>query len=193
MFECERNRDFHIADSSMTKLIILDRDGIINQDSLHYIKSPDEFIVFPSSMHAIARLTTAGYRVAVATNQSGIARGYYDDVILAAIHEKMLAGVHEAGGHIDAVMYCPHMPDAGCPCRKPRPGLLYMIAERFNCSLINVPFVGDRVSDIQAAEAAGAKPIMVLSSMTCHVDLKDYPNVPVYGSLADYVDELLKP
>ena len=174
-----------------SKLIILDRDGIINQDSLHYIKSPDEFILLPDSVQAIARLNAAGYRVAVATNQSGIARGLYDVAQLTAIHDKMLAGVHAAGGHIDAIEYCPHMPDSGCPCRKPKPGLLLNIAKRLDCSLMNVPFVGDRVSDIQAAEAVGAKPIMVLSSMTNNLALADFPYVPVFNSLADYVDDLL--
>lgn len=175
----------------MTKLIILDRDGVINQDSLHYIKSPDEFILMPTSVNAIVRLNAAGYRVAVATNQSGIARGLYDEAILADIHAKMLASVQAAGGHIDLVVHCPHMPDAGCSCRKPRPGLLEQIAKRLNVSLINVPFVGDRVSDIIAAEAVGAKPIMILSSMTDRVALAAYPHVPVYDSLADYVDDLL--
>ena len=173
------------------KLIILDRDGIINQDSLHYIKSPDEFILLPTSAHAIARLNVAGYRIAVATNQSGVARGLYDLAQLAAIHEKMLAGVKAAGGHIDVVEYCPHMPDSGCPCRKPRAGLLINIAKRLDCSLLNVPFVGDRVSDIQAAETVGAKPIMVLSSMTDAAALAAYPHVPVFDSLADYVNDLL--
>ena len=175
----------------MTKLIILDRDGIINQDSLQYIKSPDEFILFPDSAHAIARLNRAGYRVAVATNQSGVARGLYSEMQLKAIHDKMLAGIQLAGGRIDAIEYCPHMPDSGCACRKPKPGLLHNIAKRFDCSLENVPFVGDRVSDIQAAEAAGAMPIMVPSSMTNRDALIAYPHVPVYSSLANYVDYLL--
>lgn len=173
------------------RLIILDRDGIINQDSLDYIKSPAEFILLPDSAHAIARLTAAGYRVAVATNQSGIARGLYDQAQLTAIHEKMLTGVNAAGGRIDAIEYCPHMPDSGCPCRKPQPGLLLNIAKRLGCSLMDVPFVGDRVSDIQAAKAVGAKPILVLSSMTDKTVSALYPHVPVYHSLADYVSSLL--
>ncbi len=175
----------------MTKLIILDRDGIINQDSLQYIKSADEFILFPDSAQAIAHLTAAGYRVAVATNQSGVSRGFYDEAQLAAIHDKMCAGVRAVGGCIDWVVYCPHMPDSGCLCRKPKPGLLFNIAKHFDCSLKNVPFVGDRVTDIKAAVAAGATPIMVLSSMTNRTILVDYPHVPVYKSLAAYVDVLL--
>lgn len=175
----------------MTKLIILDRDGIINQDSMHYIKSPDEFILIPGSVQAVARLSAAGYTVAVATNQSGIARGYYDVATLDAIHKKMRDGVEAAGGHIDLVVYCPHMPDSGCPCRKPKPGLLNQIASYFNCSLVDVPFVGDRISDIQAARTVGAKPVMVMSMMTEQEKMAAWPDVPVYHSLSDYVDALL--
>ena len=175
----------------MNKLIILDRDGVINQDSFQYIKSPDEFMVLPGSCDAIARLTAAGYRVAVATNQSGIARGLYDENLLAAIHAKMIASVQAAGGCIDFVIHCPHMPDAGCTCRKPQPGMLQSIAKHFNYALATVPFVGDRVSDIQAAEAAGAIPFMVLSPMTDRIALAAYPHVPVFTSLAQCVNALL--
>lgn len=175
----------------MTHLIILDRDGVINQDSLQYIKSPDEFHLLPGSVEAIARLTVAGYRIAVATNQSGIARGLYDESQLKAIHAKMINCVQSAGGRIDMVKYCPHMPEWGCACRKPAPGLLQEIAAHFNCLLSDVPFVGDRISDIQTSIAAGAMPIMVLSTMTDRVGLQAYPQVPVYQSLAQYVDDLL--
>jgi D-glycero-D-manno-heptose 1,7-bisphosphate phosphatase len=173
------------------KLIILDRDGVINQDSLLYIKSTDEFILIPGSCEAIARLSAAGYRVAVATNQSGIARGYYNEEELAAIHEKMKAAVAAEGGCIDFVIHCPHMPDVGCSCRKPQPGMLFAVANHFGCSLDQVPFIGDRVSDIQAAEAAGAVPMMVLSSMTDRVGLAAYPDVPIFISLAQCVNALL--
>lgn len=175
----------------MTKLIILDRDGVINQDSLHYIKSPDEFILLAGSAEAIARLNHAGFTVAVATNQSGISRGLYDEEELARIHAKMKASVARVGGYIDHVVYCPHMPFLGCSCRKPRPGMLLSIANHYQCSLDQVPFVGDRVSDIEAAQAAGATPMLVLSSMTDRVGLAAYPLVPVFSSLAHCVDELL--
>ncbi len=175
----------------MNKLIILDRDGVINQDSLQYIKSPDEFILLPGSCEAIARLTTAGYCVAVATNQSGVARGYYDEEQLAAIHEKMRTSVRAAGGRIDFIIHCPHMPDAGCSCRKPQPGMLFAVAKHFDCSLTNVPFIGDRLSDIQAAEAAGAIPLLVLSPMGDRVGLTAYPHVPVFTSLAHCDNALL--
>lgn len=176
----------------MNKLVILDRDGVINQDSLAYIKSPDEFVLLPGSAEAIARLNAAGYFVAVATNQSGIARGYYDVAQLAAIHEKMKALVQAAGGRIDMITYCPHMPDSGCFCRKPKPGMLLEIAKNFGCSCSQVPYVGDRVSDIQAAQAAGAIPLMVLSTMTDRLGLAAYPEVPVFTSLAHCVEYLLE-
>ena len=158
---------------------------------MQYIKSSDEFVLLPGSIDAIARLTSAGYRVAVATNQSGISRGFYDESQLSAIHDKMQSLVKLAGGAIDRIEYCPHMPDSGCVCRKPNPGLLQRIANAYGCSLSDVPFVGDRISDIEAAEAAGAMPVMVLSFMTDRAGLAAFPHGPVFHSLADYVDALL--
>lgn len=175
----------------MNKIILLDRDGVINQDSLHYIKSVDEFIFLPGSIEAISRLTRAGYRIGVATNQSGVSRGFYDELELAAIHNKLLGEVRAAGGEIEAIEYCIHMPDAGCSCRKPQPGMLHALARRLNTSLENVPFIGDRVSDIEAAEAAGASPMIVLSPMTDRVALEHYSYVPIFHSLAECVDFLL--
>ncbi|WED42278.1 D-glycero-beta-D-manno-heptose 1,7-bisphosphate 7-phosphatase [Legionella cardiaca] len=175
----------------MNKIILLDRDGVINQDSLHYIKSVEEFIFLPGSIEAIAYLTKAGYRIGVATNQSGVSRGLYSETELAAIHRKLLNDVRAAGGEIEAIEYCTHMPDAGCTCRKPQPGMLRALAEHLNCSLAGVPFVGDRVSDIQAAEAAGAAPMVVLSPMTDRVGLQAYAHVPVFHSLMDCVTFLL--
>ncbi len=175
----------------MTRLILLDRDGIINHDSLHYIKSVDEFILIPGSVEAIARLTRAGYKIGVATNQSGVTRGLYTEETLQAIHNKMLSLVQKAGGQIDAIEYCLHHPRDRCLCRKPHPAMLFSLAQRLNCSLQHVPFVGDRVSDIQAGLAAGAEPVMVLSSMTDLIGLKAYPHVPIFHSLAEYVDQLL--
>ena len=173
------------------KVIILDRDGVINQDSLHYIKSQEEFIPVPGSIEAIAELTAAGYRIGIATNQSGVSRGYYSEQELWQIHAKMLTLVRAAGGEISAIEYCIHLPDAGCNCRKPQPGMLLALAKRLNCSLKQVPFIGDRVSDIQAAEAAGARPLVVLSPMTDRKNLQDYAYVPVFSSLAHCVDHLL--
>lgn len=175
----------------MTDVILLDRDGIINLDSLYYIKSVDEFILIPKSVESIARLCAAGYKIGVATNQSGVSRGLYSEEVLAAIHQKMIQAVESAGGHIDAIEYCIHLPSENCYCRKPNPGMLLALAEKFHCSLIDVPFIGDRVSDIEAAFAAGASPVMVLSSMTDTIGLKAYPQVPIFKSLAEYVDQLL--
>lgn len=176
----------------MRRVILLDRDGVINQDSFDYIKSADEFILIPESLDAIARLTKVGYLIGVATNQSGVARGLYSEDELLRIHQKMLESVRQAGGDIHAIEYCIHHPDEHCFCRKPQPGMLHALAKKLNSSLKDVPFVGDRVSDIQAARAVGANPVMVLSSMTDKMALSAYPEVPVYASLGSYVDQLLK-
>lgn len=145
------------------KLVVLDRDGVINLDSDQYIKSPDEWKPIAGSLEAIARFTQAGFHVVVATNQSGMGRGLFDMATLNAMHEKMHKAVSEMGGRIDAVFFCPHAQDAGCACRKPKPGMLLEIAERFNISLADVPAIGDSLRDLQAARAAGARPILVLT------------------------------
>jgi len=145
------------------KLVILDRDGVINADSDQYIKSPEEWTPIPGSLEAIARLTQAGFRVVVATNQSGLGRGLFDMATLNAIHNKMHKAVNQLGGRIDAVFFCPHAQDAGCSCRKPQPGMLLEIAERFKLVLAGVPAIGDSLRDLQAASAAGARPILVLT------------------------------
>ncbi|WP_419419116.1 D-glycero-beta-D-manno-heptose 1,7-bisphosphate 7-phosphatase [Legionella sp. D16C41] len=178
--------------SKSTKIVLLDRDGIINYDSLHYIKSADEFIPILENIAAVARLTMAGFRIGIATNQSGIARGLYTEEDLASIHAKMRNVIESAGGRIDAIEYCPHLPDAGCLCRKPMPGMLYALAEKLGCSdLTDIPFVGDRVSDIQAAQAVGAKPVIILSSMTDRVGLLNYLDVPIFNTLTEWVDSLM--
>jgi D-glycero-D-manno-heptose 1,7-bisphosphate phosphatase len=145
------------------KLVILDRDGTINHDSDQYIKSPEEWKPIPGSVEAIARLTQAGYRVVVATNQSGIGRGLFDTAALNAIHDAMQRAVHRAGGRIDAIFFCPHAGDSDCDCRKPKPGMLLEIGKRMNTPLAGVPMVGDALRDLQAAAAAGARPVLVLT------------------------------
>ncbi len=145
------------------KLVILDRDGVINVDSDQYIKSPEEWTPIPGSLEAIARLTQAGFRVVVATNQSGLGRGLFDMGMLNAIHDKMHKAVNQLGGRIDAVFFCPHAQSAGCSCRKPQPGMLLEIAARFNLALAGVAVIGDSLRDLQAARAAGARPILVLT------------------------------
>jgi len=145
------------------KLVILDRDGVINFDSDEYIKSPGEWTPIPGSLEAIARLTQAGFRVVVATNQSGLGRGLFDMAALNAMHNKMHKAVGQMGGRIDAVFFCPHAQDAACTCRKARPGMLLEIGERFNVALAGVPAIGDSLRDLQAASSAGARPMLVLT------------------------------
>src|SRR5262249_29463873 len=125
------------------KLVILDRDGVINHDSDSYIKSPEEWKPLPGSLDAIAKLTQPGHRIVIATNQSGIGRGLFEMSTLNAIHERMHRAVAQAGGRIDAVFYCPHGQDENCGCRKPKPGLLEEIGRRFNTGLEDIPFIGD--------------------------------------------------
>jgi D-glycero-D-manno-heptose 1,7-bisphosphate phosphatase len=145
------------------KLIILDRDGVINYDREQFIKSPDEWRPIPGSLEAIARLNHAGFRVVVATNQSGLGRRLLDTATLIAIHEKLHKALSQVGGRIDAVFFCPHTADANCDCRKPKPGMLLDIGQRFGVELTGVPCIGDSLRDLQAAEACGAQPILVLT------------------------------
>jgi D-glycero-D-manno-heptose 1,7-bisphosphate phosphatase len=145
------------------KLAILDRDGVINFDSDQYIKSPAEWRPIPGSIEAIARLNQSGYRVAVATNQSGIGRGLFDMATLNAINDKMMEMVFRHGGRIDALFFCPHTAAEECACRKPRTGMLEEIAARFHADLKGVPCVGDSLKDAQSADAVGAQPILVLT------------------------------
>ena len=145
------------------KLVILDRDGVINYESEHFVKSPAEWKAMPGSLEAIAKLTQAGYHVVVATNQSGIGRGLFDMETLNAMHSKMHRAVQAVGGRIDAVFYCPHSADTTCTCRKPRPGMFERISSCFNTSLAGVFAVCDSQRDLQAAAAAGAQPVLVLT------------------------------
>ena len=145
------------------KLVILDRDGTINEDSDQYIKSPSEWKPIRGSLEAIARLTQGGWRCVVATNQSGIARGLFDMATLNAIHVEMHRAVAHAGGRIDAIFFCPHAADSNCECRKPKPGLLREIASRLDVELAGVPVIGDSLRDVEAAAAVGAKPYLVLT------------------------------
>ena len=145
------------------KLVILDRDGVINQDSDQFIKSPEEWKPVPGSLEAIVKLNHSGYRVVVASNQSGITRGFFDMAALNAINDKMYRALGQLGGRIDALFYCPHAAESDCDCRKPKPGMFLDIAQRFNVSLQGVPSVGDSLRDLQAAAAAGAQPMLVLT------------------------------
>ena len=176
------------------KLVILDRDGVINHDSASYIKSPEEWKPIAGSLEAIALLNQAGYRVLVATNQSGIGRGLFDMATLNAIHDKMHRALSLVGGRVDGIFYCPHAQDAGCACRKPRPGLLDEIAKRFGVSLDGVPFIGDSLRDLQAGAAVSAQPVLVLTGKgkkTCKDG--DLPEgTVVHADLAEAVRSLLQ-
>ena len=145
------------------KLIVLDRDGVINVDSDQFIKSPDEWKPIPGSLEAIARLNESGWRVVVASNQSGVGRGLFDMDTLNAINEKMTKAIGQAGGRLDAIFFCPHSADSTCDCRKPRPGMFLQIAERFNVDMRGVPVVGDSLRDLQAGVAVGCQPYLVLT------------------------------
>jgi len=145
------------------KLIILDRDGVINQDSDQFIKTPNEWKPIPGSLEAIARLTQSGFRVVVCSNQSGVGRGLLDMAALNAINDKMYKALAPLGGRIDALFYCPHPAEANCACRKPKPGMFEDIARRFNTSLSGVPSVGDSLRDMQASVSAGCQPMLVLT------------------------------
>lgn len=177
------------------KLIILDRDGVINHDSDNYIKSPEEFIPIPGSLEAISRLNHANYKIVVVTNQSGLARGFYDLDGLNAIHSKMhrLLAAHD--GKIDAVYFCPHTADEHCNCRKPKTGLLDDVARRYEISLINIPFIGDKLSDIHAAQSAGASPYLVKTGKGKRTieNAKNHEldGVPIYNDLNDVTRHLL--
>lgn len=176
-----------------TKLVILDRDGVINFDSAQFIKSPAEWKPIPGSLEAIARLNQNGYKVVVATNQSGVGRGLFDMETLNSIHTKMHKALFTVGGRVDAIFYCPHAADSACDCRKPKPGMFKRIAETLNADLKGVPAIGDSLRDLQAAVAAGCKPILVHTGQG--EKTKAEGNLPEgtqeYGDLAAAVTALL--
>jgi len=179
------------------KLVILDRDGTLNHDSDEYIKSPEEWKALPGALEAVGRLNHAGYHVVLATNQSGLGRGLMDVASLNAIHKQMFKQLAAVGGRIDAIFYCPHTPEDACTCRKPLPGLLDQVAERFGIDIKDVPFVGDSLRDMQAAEAAGCTPHLVLTGKS--EALRGSPLPPTFPAstqmhtdLQAFVDMLLK-
>lgn len=175
------------------KLIVLDRDGVINEDSPDFIKSPDEWLPIVGSIEAIARLTRAQYHVVVFTNQSGVGRGLFSLDTLNDIHAKMHRLVAEQGGRIDAIYYCPHAPDEGCDCRKPKAGMLVDISRRLRIDLTDVPVVGDSLRDLQSAQKVGARAILVRSGKGAAVEKAGVglTDVPVYDTLLEVVDHLL--
>jgi len=176
------------------KFVILDRDGVINQDSDAFVKTPEEWIALPGSVQAIARLTQADWTVVVATNQSGLARGLFDMATLNDIHAKLHEEVAQAGGAIDAIFLCPHGPDDGCSCRKPLPGMYQDIARRYDIDLAGVPALGDSLRDLQAASAAGCAPWLALTGNGRKTQDQGGlpPGTQVCDDLAAFADFLLR-
>ena len=178
------------------KLVIVDRDGTINEDSAEYVKSPSEWQPMPGALEAIARLNHAGWHVVVATNQSGLGRGLFDVASLNAMHAKMHTMLAAVGGRIDAVFYCPHAPDEHCHCRKPEPGLFEQIGERYGLDLRSVPAVGDAPRDLIAAVAAGCEPHLVLTGKAAGYRGRALPegypaNTIVHQDLAAFADYIV--
>jgi len=180
------------------RLIILDRDGVINQDSDDFIKSPEEWQPIPGSLEAISRLCQAEYKVVVISNQSGISRGLLTFNTLNRIHQKMLEQLHGLGGEINAIFFCPHGPEDGCECRKPAPGLFNELQQRLQCGLSGVDAVGDSLRDLQAARASSANPVLVRSGKGASTEIQlqqeslrtEFEGVPVFDDLAAYVESL---
>lgn len=174
------------------KLLILDRDGVINEDSDAYIKSLDEWIPIPGAIEAIARLHKAGWTVAIATNQSGLARGYYDLATLESMHNRLRELVAAEGGEVGLILHCPHGPIEGCACRKPEPGMLQRIASHYDQPLAGLWFVGDSTSDLTAARAAGCQPVLVKTGKGERTLAKPLPDgVLVFDDLAAVAAHLL--
>jgi D-glycero-D-manno-heptose 1,7-bisphosphate phosphatase len=172
--------------------IILDRDGVINFDSDFYIKSPEEWHPIPGSLEAIAKLNRLGYRVIIATNQSGVARELYDLHMLEKIHEKLLLSVQEAGGEIEEIFFCPHHPDEKCPCRKPQTGMILEIQKKYGMDLSETFFVGDSITDMHAAISAGCKPLLVMTG-NGKKTVEKYPetlSIRQFEDLADMVEKI---
>lgn len=177
----------------MVRLVILDRDGVINRDSSEFVKSADEWQPLPDSIDAIAKLSRAGFTVAIASNQSGLARGLFDRRALRAMHRKLRALVAAAGGRVARIVVCPHAPDAACHCRKPKPGLLLRLAKFFGTDLDGVPVIGDSLRDLEAAVAVGATPILVRSGNGRSTEAslpKSLRNIAVYDNLAEAANAL---
>lgn len=174
--------------------IILDRDGVINFDSDEYIKSPDEWLPIPGSLEAIATLNKHGFSVVVATNQSGVARGYYDLEILGDIHDKMVRELAAVGGYVEEIFYCPHHPKENCFCRKPQPGLFHQIQAKYPFVPEQTFFIGDSLTDVQVAQSVGCKPLLVLTGKG-EKTVSQNPEVaqiPQFANLAAAVEFVLR-
>ena len=173
---------------------MLDRDGVINEESDAFVKSPDEWRPLPGSIEAISALSRGGFTIAVATNQSGLGRGLFDETTLEAMHDKFRELVAEAGGQVDLIVHCPHLPEDDCDCRKPKPGLYEQIAAHFRTSVAGVPAIGDSLRDLEAAAAAGAAPILVRTGNGLQTEAAlsgELTYVPVFEDLAGAALHLL--
>lgn len=177
----------------MTRLIVLDRDGVINQDSAAFVKNAAEFVPLPGALAAIARLHDAGFTIAVCTNQSGIGRGLLDETTLAEIHDKLEHLVVTAGGRIDAIRYCPHLPDRGCRCRKPEPGMVIELMDLFSVTPDETVLVGDSLRDLEAGHAAGCRVALVRTGNGEKIAAKasDAGFTEIYDDLTDFADQEL--
>lgn len=179
------------------KLVILDRDGTLNEDSADYVKSPEEWMPLPGALEAVARLNHAGWHVVVASNQSGLGRGLFDVSTLNAMHAKMHRMLAAVGGRVDAVFYCPHGPDERCRCRKPEPGLFEQIGERYGIDLRGVPAIGDSPRDVLAGAAVGCAPHLVLTGKGAAYARRSLPeglppDTRVHRDLAAFADFLIQ-
>jgi len=175
-------------------MVILDRDGVINHLMDDDVTTVDGWDPIAGSIEAISRLKKAGYLVTIASNHSGVARGHYSEADIQKVHDKLQKLLSTRGASIDGIFYCPHGPEANCICRKPKPGLLFQIAKKFNIDLSQTPMVGDNISDIKAARMANAKPVLVRTGKGEYV-MQHYPealDVPVYDDLAHFVRETLR-
>ena len=180
--------------SAKKRLVILDRDGVINRDSAEFVKSVDEWQALPGSIAAIAALSKAGFYVAISSNQSGLARGLFTRGALDEMHAKLHSLVEADDGQIDKIVICPHGPDDDCACRKPRPGMLVQIGDHFDCSLHGVPVIGDSLRDLQAAAAVGARPILVRTGNGGKTERQlpdEYRGIEIFDDLSVAVDALL--
>jgi D-glycero-D-manno-heptose 1,7-bisphosphate phosphatase len=180
------------------KLIVVGRDGILNEFREDHIKAPEEWVAIPGALEAVSRLNHAGWHVVVATNQSGIGRGMIDMAAVNAVHAHMMRRLHALGGRIDAVFFCPHAPDEHCDCRKPLPGMMFEIARRYGVDLAQVPMVGDTLRDLQAAQAAGCEPHLVRSGRAAALAADEVAalvgqvnGARVHGDLGEFATHLL--
>lgn len=176
--------------------IFLDRDGVINENRSDYVKSWDEFRFLPGAREAITRLTRAGHRIVVCSNQAGIARGLIARETVEEIHRRMSAGIEEMGGVIEKVYYCPHAKDANCSCRKPRPGQLLRARDELGIDLSDAIFIGDSITDVRAGLAAGVQPILVLTGLGLE-QFRDHHHEAngafrIFLSLRDAADSILQ-